>query len=441
MAELLQIEEPAPRPAANPEARSPANANAAGGSRGTANRPRARNDTNAPSLDALLEYAFRPLYVAAAAWAALSVAVWIFMPSLVVGPLNGVFWHAHEMLWGFVATIAVAFLMTAGANWTGVNPLRGFPLALACMLWLAARLAFLLGGRADTFIYGAVVELLFFAIAAFAMLRAVHLTKNRRNYAVPWLIAGLGAADALFLRAVLADDPVQLLRALDAGLLVMGAIALVVGRRVIPFFAMRAVDGLKIPMLMRVGHGQLALCALAAVFAVLGMKIPLALALAVVGLLALAQVLAWRPAAVLQKPLLWILYLGYAGLAAGFLFAGAHAAGLTLRGAIHVHVLAMAGFSVLIIGMLTRTALGHLGRALELDASMLWSYRLILVAVLARLVALWPGAWTQPALQLAAAAWIAAMALYVWRFLPMMIRPRMPAPTEFRATIMLRTAK
>ena len=45
------------------------------------------------------------------------------------------------------------------------------------------------------------------------------------------------------------------------------------------------------------------------------------------------------------------------------------------------------------------------------------------------------------ALQLAAAAWIGAMVLYVWRFLPMMIRPRLPAPTEFRATIMLRTAK
>lgn len=245
-----------------------------------------------PSLEAFLEYAFRPLYLAAAVWAALSVAIWIFAPGLLKGVMNGVFWHAHEMMWGFVATIAVAFLMTAGANWTGVNPLRGYALGLACMLWSTARLGFLLGPRPDIFIYAASAELAFFLLAAAAMLRAVHVTGNARNYAVPWLIVGLGAADFLFLRAVLAADPLALLRALDAGLLVMGAIALVVGRRVIPFFAMRAVDGLQVPMLMRVGHLQLALCALAAVLAVLGLTVPLAAALAAIGALAIAQVIA-----------------------------------------------------------------------------------------------------------------------------------------------------
>ena len=60
------------------------------------------------------------------------------------------------MLWGFVATIAVGFLLTAGANWTGCNPLRGNALAALCLVWLRrARLpgpgrpAFLLAGIAD----------------------------------------------------------------------------------------------------------------------------------------------------------------------------------------------------------------------------------------------------------------------------------------------------
>ena len=38
-----------------------------------------------------------------------------------------------------------------------------------------------------------------------------------------------------------------------------------------------------------------------------------------------------------------------------------------MRSAVPVHLVAMAGFSVLIIGMVTRTALGHLGRGLKLD--------------------------------------------------------------------------
>lgn len=419
MAELLKIEEPAPP--VPPE------------------RPVPKQQE--PSLEAFLEYAFRPLYLGAAAWAALSVAIWIFAPALLQGVLRGVFWHAHEMLWGFVATIAVAFLMTAGANWTGVNPLSGGALALACMFWLAARLGFLLGPRTDGFMYAAAAELAFFLLAAVAMLRAVHMTRNARNYAVPWLIVGLGAADFLYLRAVLADDTVALLRALDAGLLVMGAIALVVGRRVIPFFAMRAVSGLQVPMLMRVGHLQLVLCALAAVLAVLGQRSLLAAVLAAIGALAIAQVLAWKPAAVWRKPLLWILYAGYAGLGAGFLFASAHTLGWTARAAVHVHVLAMAGFSVMIIGMLTRTALGHLGRPLALDNSMLWSYALVIIAAIARLFALAPGEWTQPALQVSAAAWIVAFGLYLWRFAPMMIRPRAVAPTEFRATVITRVKK
>ena len=69
----------------------------------------------APDLRAFLSLGFRPLYLAGAAWAAASVAVWIFAPQWLQPPLAGVAWHAHEMLWGFVATIAVGFLLTAGA--------------------------------------------------------------------------------------------------------------------------------------------------------------------------------------------------------------------------------------------------------------------------------------------------------------------------------------
>jgi uncharacterized protein involved in response to NO len=41
-----------------------------------------------------------------------------------------------------------------------------------------------------------------------------------------------------------------------------------------------------------------------------------------------------------------------------------------------------------------------------------------------RLAALAPSTWAALALQLSAAAWIAAFALYLWRFGPLMIRPR-----------------
>jgi uncharacterized protein involved in response to NO len=82
------------------------------------------------------------------------------------------------------------------------------------------------------------------------------------------------------------------------------------------------------------------------------------------------------------------------------------------------------GFATLIIGMVTRTALGHLGRPLRADRSMVAAYALVIIAAVLRLVGLLPTAASLPALHTAAVAWIAAFGLYLWRFFPMMIRPR-----------------
>ena len=377
----------------------------------------------APSLHAFLELAFRPLYMAGTAWALIAIGIWVWAPQMLTGPLQGIAWHAHEMLWGFIATIAVAFLMTAGANWTGINPLKDGALGVGCVLWLAARIGFLAGSD-EMFWIGAAAEFGFFLLAAVAMMRAVYRAKNARNYAVPWLIVGLAAADALYLRAVRSGDFALLMQRFNVGLLVMALIALLIARRVIPFFAMRAVTGLQIPMQTRVGQVQLAACAVAAVCLLAGQELPAAVALGVTGALSLLQVVRWKPYAVRGNPLLWILYAGYTGLGIGLLTAACAAAGASVPRALPVHMIAMAGFSVLIIGMVTRTALGHLGLPLAADRSMVASYVLVLLAVALRLGALAPSAFSQPALHLSAAAWIGALALYLWRFAPLLIRPR-----------------
>ena len=69
------------------------------------------------------------------------------------GELNGLAWHAHEMLWGFVATIAVGFLLTAAPTGPAHCAATRWP---RCAWWLArapatvpGRPAFLLAGIAD----------------------------------------------------------------------------------------------------------------------------------------------------------------------------------------------------------------------------------------------------------------------------------------------------
>jgi uncharacterized protein involved in response to NO len=235
-------------------------------------------------------------------------------------------------------------------------------------------------------------------------------------------------ADALYLLAALQGDYALLLQRFNTDLLCMALIALLVARRVIPFFAMRAVPGLTISMHTRSGQWQLGAGLVAVIGSLLQFHPVTAVALMVAGGLALFQVLAWRPWAVRHAPLLWILYAGYAALGAGLLVAAVQTMGWIVRAAWAAHVIGVAGFSVLIIGMMTRTALGHLGRPLQTDRTMVISYALVIVAAVLRLVALLPTAVALGALQASATAWVLAFALYLWRFLPMMIRPRADQP-------------
>ncbi|MFO1272836.1 MAG: NnrS family protein [Rubrivivax sp.] len=380
-----------------------------------------------PSWAAFTSLGFRPLYAAGTAWAALAALVWIFAPQWLGGTLGTLAWHAHEMLWGFVATIAVGFLLTAGANWTGMNPLPGNALGAALVLWLMARLA-LLVGQGPVFVAGAVADVGFFALAAGAFGRAVVVTRNRRNAGVPLLLAALGGADALFLLAAGQGDVAAALGWVRTGLLVMATIALLIARRVIPFFAMRAVPGLEIPMHTKSGQWQLGAALLGVVAGVAGFAPLSAAGLAAAGAIALWQVLDWRPSAVTTRPILWILYLGHAGVGLGLVMAALRTLGVVQRPAVFVHVLAMLGFTVLIIGMVTRTALGHLGRALALDRSMVLSYQLVVAAGMLRLAALLPTAIAGWFLQLAAVCWAGAFALYLWRFVPWLVRPRADEP-------------
>ena len=377
-----------------------------------------------PQWAAFLELGFRPLYSLGCFWAIMGVLLWVYFPSMLQGTLGGVFWHAHEMLWGFIITIAVGFLFTAGATWTGITPIKGRALAICCLFWILARIAYLVPADA-AFWVGVVAESLFFGWGAVAMSHSIYRARSQRNYGIPPMLLLMGAANLMFLLAVEEGDYERIMGFFRTGMLAMAVIALLVARRVTPFFASRAVAGLDIPKHLESGHWQLAAGMAAIVFSLLQWQVLAALFLAASGFIALWQVISWKPRAVLHKPILWILYAGYAGLGIGLVVAAAQMAGLAERPVWAVHIIGIAGFSLLIIGMVTRTALGHLGRPLQTDRYMVLCYWLVLVSAILRLLALaLPVPFNTPTLHTAGAAWIVAFGVYLWRFVPMLIRPR-----------------
>ena len=101
------------------------------------------NNTTGPVAGMpLLALGFRPFYLFAAVYALLAVPAWLLsyasgMP--LAGYLQGMTWHSHEMIFGFVPAVVAGFLLTAVRNWTGRPTPAGAPLAGLVSLWLLAR--------------------------------------------------------------------------------------------------------------------------------------------------------------------------------------------------------------------------------------------------------------------------------------------------------------
>jgi uncharacterized protein involved in response to NO len=368
---------------------------------------------------------FRPFYLGAAAFALLAVPYWVAgllgwmaLPST-MPPL---LWHAHEMLYGFAVAVIVGFLLTAGKAWTGLATPRGATLAAMAGLWLAARLAAV---GAPYAVY-ALLDMALLPWVAFVLLRVLLKAGSRRNLALGAILLLLAAANLAFHAAALGLLDMDPLRALHAGLALIVMIECVIAGRVIPAFTMSALPGrqLKVPAWLE--RSTLAVTALALAAWVLLPASPVAAAgFALAALLHAARLWHWQPWRTHSRPILWVLHAAYAWLPVGFALLGWAQLG-GVAASIGIHALAVGATAGLIIGMVTRTARGHTGRALKVSRLEVAAYRLVAVAAVAR--TLLP--WAAPShaanwLVVAAVAWATAFALYLWVFAPWLLSSRL----------------
>lgn len=375
------------------------------------------------SWHALNSSGFRPLYALSCFWAIVSIALWVYSPQAIQGWLPALYWHVHEMLWGFVVSVAAGFLLTASANWTGKNPLYGSGLAALCILWMVTRAALLMPVNPGFYI-ALVASSGFYILLVVALLRVIISSANQRNFPIPLVIAGLGASDLLFLYAAGMGKYAALMHYAEGALLIMTLLTLLIGRRVIPFFTNRAIPHGSVSLQEKSGWGQIVLSVLALCCFWQNWLQLLALCLTAIACLCLWQLRAWYSGRVLAIPLLWILYLGWSGLAAGLLTYAAFSIGYLERFAWPAHTIGMAGFGLMIIGMMTRTALGHLGLALKADYAIIFMYILFIMSAALRLLALYLPEAHIPLLHSSAACWILCLLLFLGRFLPSLLSPR-----------------
>lgn len=373
---------------------------------------------------ALWELGFRPFYLLASAFAALSIPLWALQFSGVLGLpyLAGPVWHAHEMLFGFALAVIVGFLFTAGRNWTNQPTPTGKALAALAGLWLAARVLVL-----TPFGWAAAAANVAFPLAAAIALAVPFVrARNRRNYFFVGLLVLMSAAAGFVHLAQLGVTRLPAWAGLQLGLDVVLFILSVMGGRVIPMFTNNGVPGAAATRRPLVERAALGLVLALAVADAGGLKgLPLALLAGSAALAHGVRWALWQPWKTLRVPLVWVLHLAYLWVPVHLALRAFAELGLVAASPA-THALTVGAVGGLVIGMMTRTARGHTARPLRADGYDTACYLLVLLAALVRVVLplLAPGQ-TLLAVDLSAALWAGGFGLYALRYWPVLTRARL----------------
>lgn len=379
---------------------------------------------------AILNLGFRPFFAAAALFSVLATLAWsgmylasLQMESMILPPVT---WHAHEMIFGYSQAVIAGFLLTAVRNWTGIQTLHGVPLLLLLLVWLAGRMLFLLGSHVPLSVL-AIVDCLFMAWLIIALLIPITRARQWKQSGILSKLLLLLASNMVFHAGLLGmvDDGIRI--GLYSGVYIIVALILVMGRRVYPFFIERGV-GYSVELKNRTWL-DIASLLLFLAFWIIEIfdpdSMPVALLSVALAALHTLRLAGWHTTGLWRKPLLWILFIGYAWLIAAF----ALKAAVTFFGIspfLALHAFAFGGIGMITLGMMSRVTLGHTGRDIaEPPAAVSPAFAILLAGSVVRiLLPLLDPAHYHVWIGLSQGLWLIAFSLFAYIFLPMLVRPR-----------------
>lgn len=371
---------------------------------------------------------FRPFFLLGSLYAVYLILRWMGLYMVRWPPPNyfdSVSWHAHEMLFGFVTSIIAGFLLTASARWTNTRGLHGSKLLLLVVIWCLGRVVMVT--NLFTPIFVAAIDLLFLPALILCLAPILIRAKAYANTLFLLWLGLLFVANLLMHFQVLGILDITprkgFLLAVNTILILM----IMIGGRIIPLFTSNAVPDAhvkkwpSIEMTSILSAVLYLLCNL-----VLGES-------SITGFMALVAAGAneirrrgWAFYKVLHSPILWILHIGYFWIVMGLFLRGISLAIWPLPTAIPIHALTAGAMSVLILGMLSRVALGHTGRPLRIPRPIVVAYFAINLSVIIRLLAQIDPLLPYYPLTITASGtlWGLSFLLYVVTYWPILTRPR-----------------
>jgi uncharacterized protein involved in response to NO len=380
----------------------------------------------------LFSYGFRPFFLLAGIYAAVPAATTVAVLAGGAWPQQApplFSWHGHEMLFGFASAAVAGFLLTAVPTWTGTKAVSGFALACLVLLWLAGRIVSS-PWVAPSNLFPQVLAVAFFPALASTVAVPLIRTKNVRNLPFILLLAILFLGDfaSQSSRYGWTDEP--LLDGLRLAINTVTLMIVIIGGRIIPAFTRNALKAMRRESTMR-SQRAIDIASIAVVAAVLlgDVLAPDSMFAGVLAAFSAALLLirlsGWGGLRVLDQPLLWVLHVGYAWLALAFALKALWLLDGSIWAASWLHAFTAGAFGTMIMGVMTRVALGHTGRRLQIGRAVTASYVLVSAAALARVFgASAAGAYYTEVLAVSVLAWTSAFAIFLVVYAPILIGPR-----------------
>lgn len=379
----------------------------------------------------LFAYGFRPFFLLAGIFAAVSVAAWLWVYSAgaVADPrMPPPYWHGHEMIFGFIGAAMAGFLLTAVPSWTGGRGFSGPPLVVLTALWFAGRIAFGIGDGLPVALL-CLAELAF--IPALVLLIAPSLFRSgSRNRPLLAMLMAFWAMDAVFMYGVAAGDMATAAAALRGALGLVLTLVTVIGGRIVPAFTRNALNQTGQDASIRsYAVVEKLIVSVMLAYAVADIVSPSGTMTAFVAALAAAlqgwRLSGWQGLRTVTRPIVAILHVAYLWLPIGLALKAAFLFGGFAWAAYWQHALGAGAAGTMILAVMTRAALGHTGRPLRAHPVTAVAYALLTVAVVVRVFGpgLLPGQYVAVVMT-AGTLWLLAFVLYLAVYAPVLLMPR-----------------
>lgn len=344
-------------------------------------------------IPVLLRLAFRPLFLGASLFSIIAIAFWGLLLSghgIWQTALPPVFWHSHEMLFGFTSAVVAGFLLTAMQNWTGLRAPHGKQLLLLVSVWLLARVLLILPVAIPIQVLMA-VDLAFLPIAAILLAKPIIAAQQYRNlFFIPVLLL-LTLCNASMWAGLWSNQEQLIRHGSTSTVFLITMVMAIVGGRVLPMFTANGTKTKRVESLVwldRLSLGMLWLVFFIHFLHLQQLVPPIVLAslfggAALFSAIRIARLKIWIT---FGTPLLWSLHLAYWCIPLGMALFAARYSGMTVSHSLALHCLTVGGMGGMILAMMARVSLGHTGRMLQPHPLMSSAFAAMLLALACRVL-------------------------------------------------------